>query len=127
MKKFSLFKRNSRLCCILILQLLCLPAFALSTVATTIQQQPITGTISDAEGALPGVSITIKDTTQGTLSDQNGHYSIIAQHGDVLVYSFIGYKSVEIPVSDSTVIDVLLEQDATLIDEVIINAGYYSV
>lgn len=127
MKNFLIFKRNSRLCCLLIIQLLCMPAFALSTVATTIQQQPITGTISDAEGALPGVSITIKDTTQGTLSDQNGHYSIIAQHGDVLVFSFIGYKTVEMPVSDSTVIDVLLEQDATLIDEVIINAGYYSV
>lgn len=121
MKKFSLFKRNSRLCCILILQLVFLPAFAFQ------QQQPITGTVNDAQGALPGVSITIKGTTHGTLTDENGYYSINARQGDVLVFSYIGYKTVEIPVTDQLIIDVVLEQDATLLDEIIINAGYYSV
>ncbi|HUH51843.1 MAG TPA: SusC/RagA family TonB-linked outer membrane protein [Flavobacterium sp.] len=127
MKNNSYFKRNSRLCCIIVLQLLCLPAFALSTVASQVQQQSITGTISDASGALPGVSITIKGTTKGTLSDLNGHYSINANQTDVLVFSFVGYKSLEIPVSDNLQIDVLLEQDSLQIDEVVINAGYYSV
>lgn len=121
MKKFSLFKRNSRLCCILILQLVFLPAFAFQ------QQQPVTGTVSDASGALPGVSISIKGTTNGTFSDQNGYYYVKANQNDVLVFSFIGYKTVEIPVNDQLIIDVVLEQDATLLDEIIINAGYYSV
>src|SRR5690554_1669584 len=121
MKKFSLFKRNSRLCCILLLQLLCLPAFAFQ------QQQLVTGTVTDAQGALPGVSITIKGTTNATLSDENGYYSVKANQGDVLVFSFIGYKTAEIPVNDQLIIDVVLEQDTTLLDEIIINAGYYSV
>src|SRR5690554_750253 len=121
MKKFSLFKRNSRLCCILILQLVFLPAFAFP------QQQPITGTVTDASGALPGVSITIKGTTHGTLTDENDYYSINARQGDVLVFSYIGYKTVEVSVTDQLIIDVVLEQDATLLDEIIINAGYYSV
>src|SRR5690554_2412887 len=121
MKKFSLFKRNSRLCCILILQLVFLPAFAFP------QQQPITGTVTNASGALPGVSITIKGTTTGTLTGENGYYSLRATQGDMLVFSFIGYKTVEIPVNDQLIIDVVLEQDATLLDEIIINAGYYSV
>lgn len=121
MKKISIFKRNSRLCCILILQLVFLPAFAFQ------QQQPVTGTVTDASGALPGVSITIKGTTTGTLTGENGYYSLRATQGDMLVFSFIGYKTVEIPVNDQLIIDVVLEQDATLLDEIIINAGYYSV
>lgn len=121
MKKILIFKRNSRLCCILILQLVFLPAFAFQ------QQQPITGTVSDAQGTLPEVSITIKGTTHGTLSDENGYYSIRATRGEVLVFSFIGYKTYEVPVNDSLVIDVLLEQDAITLDGVVINAGYYSV
>lgn len=121
MKNILLFKRNSRLCCILILQLVFLPAFAFQ------QQQPVTGTVTDASGALPGVSITIKGTTQGTFSDQNGYYSIKANQNDVLVFSYLGYKTVEIAITDSTVIDVVLEQDVNQIDEIVINAGYYSV
>lgn len=121
MKKFLLFKRNSRFCCILLLQLVLLPAFAFP------QQQPVTGTVSDAGGALPGVSITVKGTTIGTLSGPNGYYSLRANPGDVLVFSYIGYKTVEVPVNDQLIIDVVLEQDTTLIDEIIINAGYYSV
>lgn len=120
MKKFLLFKRNSRLCCTLILQLVFLPAFAF-------QQQPITGTVTDASGTLPGVSITIQGTTQGTFSDENGYYSIKANQNDVLVFSYLGYKTVEIAITDSTVIDVVLEQDAITLDGVVINAGYYSV
>src|SRR5690606_16270865 len=91
------------------------------------QQQPITGTVSDAQGALPGVSISIKGTTHGTLTDENGYYSLRATQGDMLVFSYIGYKTVEIPINDQLIIDVVLEQDATLLDEIIINAGYYSV
>src|SRR5690554_3509898 len=121
MKKFSLFKRNSRLCCILILQLVFLPAFAFQ------QQQPITGVVSDVQGTLPGVNITIKGTTNGTFSDQNGYYSVKANQNDVLVFSFIGYKTYEVTVTDTLIIDVLLEQDATVLDGVVINAGYYTV
>lgn len=121
MKNILLFKRNSRLCCILILQFVFLPAFAFQ------QQQPVTGTVTDASGALPGVSITIKGTTNGTFSDQNGYYSVKANQNDVLVFSFIGYKTYEVAITDSTVIDVIMTEDATEIEGVVINAGYYSV
>lgn len=120
MKKILLFKRNSRLWCAVILQLLSLSAMAF-------QQQSVSGTVSDAQGVLPGVTITLKNSTTQTITDQNGNFLINAKIGDVLVFDYIGYLSHEVLVIDQTQIDVVLEPDATLLDEVEINAGYYTV
>lgn len=120
MKKILLFKRNSRLCCVLFLQLLSLSAIAF-------QQQSVSGTVSDAQGVLPGVTITLKNSTTQTITDQNGNFLINAKVGDVLVFDYIGYLPLEVLVTDQTQIDVVLEPDATLLDEVEINAGYYTV
>jgi hypothetical protein len=57
---------------------------------TFAQEKSISGTVSDETGPLPGVSIIIKGTTKGTDTDFDGNYSIMANTGDVLVYSFIG-------------------------------------
>ncbi len=120
MKKFLLFKKNSRLCCVLLLQLMFLPAYSA-------QQLAITGTVSDAQGPMPGVSITLKGSPTATITDLNGAYAITASRGDVVVYSFLGYQTQEVLVSDQTTIDVVLVPDATVIDDVTINAGYYTV
>lgn len=114
----------------LLLGVLCLthsPTFANNVAITQTQQQIITGTVTDVSGDLPGVTVTVKGKISGTITDDKGYYSITATSGDILVFSFIGYKTVEIPITDRIVIDVLLEQDATVLDEVTINAGYYTV
>src|SRR5690606_26712307 len=119
MKKILIFKGNSRLCYTLILQLLLLPAYAF-------QQQYVTGLVTDANGALPGVIVTLKDTSTTTITDQNGYYALEAQTGQVLVFSYLGYQTQEVTITANT-INIFLEPDATMLAEVEINAGYYTV
>jgi TonB-linked SusC/RagA family outer membrane protein len=85
----------------------------------------ITGTITEygSDLPLPGVSILIKGTTKGTITDIKGKYSITANVGDVLVYSFMGYTSEEITVGSETEINVELVESAYDLDELIV-VGY---
>ncbi|SHG26893.1 TonB-linked outer membrane protein, SusC/RagA family [Flavobacterium segetis] len=96
---------------------------------STVQQQPskITGTITDGVGPLPGVTIAVKGKSLTAISDYNGEYLIAANPSDVLVFSFMGFKTVEIRISLQKIVNVELKEDATALQEVKINAGYYSV
>lgn len=110
------------------LSYLCLLALHLIAYTTTAQtQQPITGTVSDTQGTLPGVTIQIKGKASGTLTDENGQFSINASPTAVLIFSYVGYKTVEITVTNQTTLNIKLEEDTTILNEVIVNAGYYSV
>ncbi len=67
------------------------------------QQRTISGHLTDGEGyPLPGMNITIKGTTRGTSSDVHGNYSISAQPGDVLVFSFVGMETREVVLTEET-------------------------
>lgn len=88
------------------------------------QQARITGTVTNEDGEpLPGVSVVIKGTTTGTVTDANGNYSLTAMGSDVLVFSFIGMKKQEIPVNDRTTIDVVLQDETIGVEEVVV-IGY---
>lgn len=87
-------------------------------------QQTVTGTVSDATGPLAGVTILVKGTTNGTSTDFDGNYSInIDDDQTTLVYSYIGYSSKEVQVDGKSEINVTLEEDAALLDEVVV-LGY---
>lgn len=87
-------------------------------------QSEIKGTVSDESGSpLPGATIQIKGTTNGTSTDLDGHYIISANEGDVLVYTFIGMFSKEVKVGKSAVVNVILEEDANLLEEAV-SIGY---
>jgi TonB-linked SusC/RagA family outer membrane protein len=87
------------------------------------QQKTISGTVSDQDGMpLPGASIVVKGTGNGTTSDFDGNYSISASTGDVLVVSYIGYVAKEVSVGSSDNINVRLEQDAQALEEVVVSA-----
>ncbi|PWG06552.1 alpha-2-macroglobulin family protein [Polaribacter aquimarinus] len=83
----------------------------------------ITGTIEDESGPLPGVSVLIKGTTYGTSTDFDGNYTIKIKKGDVLVFSYLGFKTKEISIGNHTNLNVLLEEDASRLDEVVV-VGY---
>ncbi len=88
-----------------------------SLVAQTVT---VTGTVTNDEGqTLPGVSIVVKGTLQGTVTDVDGHYSIKVKKGDVLRFSYIGYDAKEVTVGDQNVIDVTLVSGVSL-NEVIV-------
>ena len=91
---------------------------------TFAQEKTISGTISDDSGLpLPGVNVIIKGTTAGASTDFDGNYSIKANQGATLVFSFLGYKTQEIQVGSSSTINVLMDQDTATLEEVVI-VGY---
>ncbi len=90
---------------------------------TFAQKKSISGSVSDASGKLPGVSVAIKGTSLGTETDFEGNYTISATIGDILVFSYLGYKSSEEKVGTASTINVLLKEDSSELDEVII-VGY---
>ncbi|RVT97354.1 SusC/RagA family TonB-linked outer membrane protein [Mucilaginibacter limnophilus] len=88
---------------------------------TVRQKGPVTGTVRDSVGILPGVTVMVKGTTIGTKTDQNGKYVIdIPDDNAVLVFSFISYVSQEVPVNGQTTIDVTLKPDTKALTEVVV-------
>lgn len=88
------------------------------------QNLTVTGTVTDSSNGLgvPYAGVQIKDTTTGTVTDENGLYSITAPSDAVLVFSSIGYKDVEMPVGGKTQIDITLSPDTETIEETIVVA-----
>ncbi|RCW92806.1 vWA domain-containing protein [Winogradskyella arenosi] len=89
------------------------------------QQKNITGTVTSASDGLPlpGANVVIKGQTVGALTDFDGHYTLKAQVGDLLVFSYVGLKTVSVTVGNGTVIDVALEEDVQLDEVVVIGYG----
>src|SRR5690606_4317106 len=68
-----------------------------------------------------------KDHNRGTFSDKEGRYQLLVALGDTLVFTYLGYKKVELPLGGRPQIDVQLKEDVTALREVEVNAGYYTV
>lgn len=84
----------------------------------------VTGTVTDANGPLVGVSVRVKGTTAGALTGDDGRYTVDVPAGsNVLVFSYFGYQSQEVEINGRTSIDILLEEEATSLDEVVV-VGY---
>lgn len=82
----------------------------------------INGTVNDASGkSLPGVTIFVKGTKVGTQTDANGRFSLQANIGDILVLTYIGYATKEVPVSSSSM-SITLTEDSKLLGEVVVTA-----
>ena len=92
-----------------------------------VESLTVSGTVSDATGVLPGVTITVKGTSNSTISDNAGKYSIITDENAILVFSFIGLKTTELTINGKAILNVTLSEDATTLKEVTVNAGYYTV
>ncbi|HBO57517.1 MAG TPA: SusC/RagA family TonB-linked outer membrane protein, partial [Opitutae bacterium] len=89
------------------------------------QSDTVSGTVSDADGPLPGATVVVKGTNSGVTTDFDGNFSIQAAGDDVLVVSYVGFESQEVGVSNQASISVVLSSSNEL-DEVIIT-GYGSV
>ncbi|RXM48053.1 SusC/RagA family TonB-linked outer membrane protein [Flavobacterium sp. YO12] len=88
----------------------------------------LTGTVSDGASPLPGVTIAVKGQSKtNTISDFTGQYAILVSARDTLLVSYIGFKTATIPVKGKPVIDIVLQSSTTELQEVQVNAGYYSV
>ncbi|MFX0557819.1 TonB-dependent receptor [Maribacter sp. CXY002] len=90
------------------------------------QQTSIVGTITDAETGqpLPGVTVLVKGTTNGTTTDFDGNYSISASSDDLLVFTYIGYSRQEVPINGSSTINARMAVDNQQLDEVIVTGVF---
>jgi Ca-activated chloride channel family protein len=89
------------------------------------QQKVITGVVKDSSGPLPGVSVIVKGTPNGTQTDFDGKYSVVADKGDILVYSFLGMITVEKTVRSKNEINIIMNENSQSLDEVVV-MGYGS-
>jgi len=91
------------------------------------QQIEVTGVVmtKDSNEVLPGVSIIIKKTKKGTVTDFNGRFALSVTKGEILVFSYLGMKTLEIPASKE--MKIYLENDAAQLDEITVSVGYFDV
>lgn len=90
---------------------------------SAIYAQTVSGTVSDAAGALPGANINVKGTNTNTATDLDGKYSIEAAPDAVLVVSYVGYITREVAVNGNTQLNISLAEDAQSLNEVVLT-GY---
>jgi TonB-dependent SusC/RagA subfamily outer membrane receptor len=96
---------------------------ALIVQFTFAQEKTVTGSVTDQDGLpLPGASVLVKGTSNGTQTDFDGNYTIQANTGDVLVFSFVGQTTEERNVGAASAINVTLGMDAQALDEVVVTA-----
>ncbi len=88
-------------------------------------QQTVTGRVTDAsdDSGLPGVNILEKGTTNGTVTDFDGNYTLSVSEGSTLVFSYVGYLTQEIPLGGRSTVDVQMAADVTQLSEVVV-VGY---
>ena len=93
-------------------------------ISLNAQEINVSGIVTSAEDGwgLPGVTIQVKGTTKGEVTGIDGDYTISVKSNDILVFSYVGYQTQEIPVEGKTKIDVVMKTDAMLLDNVVITA-----
>ncbi|MEP6737740.1 MAG: TonB-dependent receptor [Chryseolinea sp.] len=95
-------------------------------LATQVLAQDInvSGKVADpAGGTMPGVNVLVKGTPTGTVTDQDGRYTLTAPADATLIFTFVGYTTTEVPIGGRTVIDVTIKEDMKSLDEVVV-IGY---
>jgi len=92
------------------------------------QQHKVQGTVTDGTNPLPGVTIAIKNKKNNSaISDYSGQFSLTCSPNDTLIVSYIGFKTALISIQGRSLLDIVLSYDTTTLQEVRVNAGYYSV
>jgi TonB-dependent SusC/RagA subfamily outer membrane receptor len=105
-----------------------IPCFLLSLGNVNAQTKlKVQGIVKSSTGeVLPGVSVKIKDTNQGTMTGANGEYTISVENGKILVFTYLGFKSFAKGINTAGTVDVTLEEEISAMDEVIV-VGYGSL
>jgi len=123
--------RMPRIFLFMLLYVFLMPFFLINVQAGTVlepTQATVSGTVTDTSGnPLAGVNLVVESKNIGTISDLDGSFSINAGPTDVLIFSMVGYKTLSVAIGDREELIVSLEEDVTVLGEVVLNAGYYKV
>jgi iron complex outermembrane receptor protein len=108
-----------------IAKLILLLAISFGSLASFAQVGNVTGTVTDASDGttLPGASVVVKGTTQGTVTDVDGAFTISVGPNTTLVFSFVGYEEQELIVQPNTTVTVALKLESTTLSELVV-IGY---
>ena len=101
--------------------LLCSLLFCMITYA---QEITVTGKVTAGGEEMPGVTVAVKGQTRGTITSIDGSYQIQVNGNESLIFSFVGYETVTIPVNRRKVINVELKETTQMVDEVVITVPY---
>ena len=105
----------------------CIDGIDESGTLRAIEQNQISGNVTGPGGMpLPGVSIVLKGSVKGTQTGFDGNFAIAANKGDILVFSYLGMKTLEIVVADSATLNIVMTEDVASLDEVVV-VGYGTV
>ncbi|MCD8080375.1 MAG: SusC/RagA family TonB-linked outer membrane protein, partial [Bacteroides sp.] len=96
---------------------------AIGSVCIQAQNLTLKGRVSDDTEPLPGVSIFVEGTSQGTITDFDGNYSINVKRGDRIVFSYVGYRSQTLTVGDQATVNIVMKADAIQLEEAVV-VGY---
>lgn len=96
----------------------------ITVTRVTVQDTTVSGVIKDADGIpLPGATVVVKGTTIGTTSDFDGNFKINVPEGATAIFvSFIGYKNKEVPLGNRSFLNIVLEEDVSSLEEVVVTA-----
>lgn len=112
---------------VLLIVLMIIPGSLKAEPVTALQTKAVTGTVVDGQGEpVVGATVRIKNGNTGTMTNIDGYYSINASNDVVLIFSFMSYKTQEVAVRGRSMINVVLDEDDTALDEVVV-IGYGSV
>lgn len=103
------------------LTLLCMLLFCIATYA---QRITVSGKVTAGSEGLPGVTVAVKGSTNGTITSMDGDYSLQTEPQNTLVFSFIGYETQEVPINGQKTINIEMHESSIAIDEVVIAVPY---
>jgi TonB-linked SusC/RagA family outer membrane protein len=103
--------------------LLLLMVLGFGVTSVFAQTRQITGKVTDTSGVpIPGVSVAVKGTTNGTVTNTDGEFSLTVPENEILTFSFVGMKTVDVPITSQPYYNVIMESDIIGVDEVMVVA-----
>ena len=113
------------MCFLAMAMLLCFPASGVNAVPASQENLTVSGVVTSAADQLPliGVSVQVKGASNGSITDLDGNYSVSVASGQTLVFSYIGFKTQEIQITNQKTLNVVMEEDSETLDEVVV-VGY---
>ena len=113
------------MCFLAMAMLLCFPASGVNAAPASQENLTVSGVVTSAADQLPliGVSVQVKGTSNGSITDLDGNYSVSVASGQTLAFSYIGFKTQEIQITNQKTLNVVMEEDSETLDEVVV-VGY---
>ncbi len=113
------------MCFLAMAMLLCFPASGVNAAPASQENLTVSGVVTSAADQLPliGVSVQVKGTSNGAITDLDGNYTVTVQPGQTLVFSYIGFVTQEVEITNQRTLNIVMNEDSETLEEVVV-VGY---